>query len=219
MAAAAGLSKLDSDKGLLDQFKLMNELMNERGIGLGMHHRCGAAMGSAAVTQKLHDNFDEIVEMLHPDMKDVSKRLGEANMGRIRDNAGRTADKISNQKDFTDENMIYVVKKIAGPSAVVTLEEDHDHDTHGHEEGGLVFVELPNAVIAKNYFNKATNAQMFWQNNAYARIIARAVSSDFTEGAMAELAGCMLAIAGVATLGRGHQVASIEDPYRFQLAA
>lgn len=210
VASIGGFSVLNDVDRPIDQFAEVNRLLVEAGVFLGMHRVCGAAMGAAPVTENYTDYFEQI----HKHVGAEARALGELNGGKylteIREGAGQTNKKIvAAGNSFTEDKMIKVVLDLGGPEAVTHLEVDHEHETHGHEEDGLVFMRVRNAIISKERVNEETGRMLFYNNSLYARRIVEVLARTKEELIKGIIIADQLPIAGVATLGKGQHVGEL----------
>lgn len=198
----------------LDQFIIVNKQLVEAGFQLGMHHICGAARGVQAVIERYGEAYDDINQYIGAGAQKVLKaNAGRQNLHILHGIDATVKNIVNNGDDFTEDTMLAVVRDLSGPEAIVRLDQGtDDHNTAGHEEGGLLFVDIDNAVVNKSKLA----GQLFVQNRAYARKIVKTLAGNDIEARHRGLAiADQLPIAAVSVLGKGQHVGEVSG----QLAA
>ncbi|MCX6727533.1 MAG: hypothetical protein NTX11_01845 [Candidatus Saccharibacteria bacterium] len=210
VATVAGLSIVSDIDDPLEQFAIVNKKLVEAGFHLGMHRECGAARGAKAVLETHIENFDTINQHLGTRSREVAMNNGK-HLDDIRKSLEIAYRKISQSPKFTEDNMIEIVQKLDGLDAIVNLRVDHDHSNHGHDEIGLGFVDVENAVVLKDASIENTGKQVFWQVVRYGRSIVQALARTQAEFERGIIVADQLPIAGIGTLGVGQHVGEISS--------
>lgn len=200
---------LDGESNPTRQFERVNMILHKNGFRLGMHVGCGAAAGIEPILGNYDAQYENISSLVGAEARELIQPGGPVSETGIREGIFRTGDRVSNTSDFNEENMHRIIREIDGDDTVIKLQADHNHDNHGHNEDGLVFLRVNNGVAYKDKINKETGRQVFYQNTAYASRIIDALALDETERARGLVIADQLPLAGVATLGKGQHVGEI----------
>ncbi len=210
---AASIGQFEILEGIenpIDQFAAVNQKLVQAGIFLGMHRACGAARGVVPVLENYATNFSKIHQLVGAEARAVSELKDGKYMKEILEGAEQAYKTATTAGDsFSEEEMLKVVLALGDPEAVTHLEVDLEHETHGHQEDGLIFMRIRNAMISKASVNEETGRMFFYNNSLYARGIIEVLARNQDELAKGVIIADQLPIAGVATLGRQQHIAEL----------
>jgi hypothetical protein len=194
----------------LEQFYHVNKRLKEKGFHLGMHEECGMARGSKNVTENYIEEQDSITSLITARPRLYIEKNPNIQL-EIRSGAESTYRNLSRVTNFTEENMHMIVQELDGEESIVKLQVDHDHENHGHEEDGLIFVDVENGIVGKDMAIEQTGRMTFLHSQNYARQIVAALAESPDEIKLGVIIADQAALAAVTTLGKRQHVGHIVD--------
>jgi len=210
IAAVGNFSIIEGIDDPLEQFFVLNKALKDAGGKLGMHQVCGAARGVVPVLENYIEEFDSVSGLITAESTGILGPDGSPIRDELQKNAQKTHGIVSKVSNFTKENMLKVVQQIDGQDAVIKLDVDPTHPTQGHDEIGLLFAKVHNAVVYKDKINRETGKQMFYQNTVYAASLIQKIAQTKEEYNKGLIIADQMAVTGTATLGKNQHIGEIE---------
>ena len=214
LASIGNFSILEGIDDPLEQFKKVNEVLMEADFKLGMHVECGAARGIVPILECYRENYDGITSFVGDEAEAHIAENPDIITSGIKRGIEITGNSAADSPGFNEQAMHKVVSDLNGMDAIIRLASDPEHENKGHEEEGLAFIRVDNAIVNKDKVVEKYGHKLFYQNAVYAARLIRAIARTDEEIKLGTVIGDQLAIAGCATLGKNQHVGEIVGAIR-----